>query len=105
MTSKKKRYAQPAAAPATPTRSTTTTREWVIRGIGALAVVQIYAWQSGWWISSLYCILAIILPLMLVLRQLYRASTPADYHRISTWIKWIMLAGILSMLFFRMLPS
>lgn len=39
MTSKKKRYAQPAAAPATPTRSTTTTREWVIRGIGALAVV------------------------------------------------------------------
>jgi hypothetical protein len=39
VTSKKKRYAQPAAAPATPARSATTTREWVIRGIGALAVV------------------------------------------------------------------
>jgi 4-hydroxybenzoate polyprenyltransferase len=78
---------------------------WLVVCIGALAVVQIYAWQSGWWLSSLYCIAFIIVPLVLVLRWLYLAAVPADYHRISTWIKWIMLAGILSMLFFRMLPS
>lgn len=41
MTSKKKRYAQPAAEPAEPAepaRSATTTREWVIRAVGILAV-------------------------------------------------------------------
>ena len=37
MTSKKKRYAPATPEPATPVRSTTT-REWVIRAIGILAV-------------------------------------------------------------------
>ncbi len=39
MTSKKKRYAQPAATPAPPAASETTTREWVIRGIAVVAIV------------------------------------------------------------------
>lgn len=39
MTSKKKRYAQPAAAPSEPARPVrTTTREWTIRGLAILAV-------------------------------------------------------------------
>ena len=38
MTSKKKRYAQPAATPAASTKSSTTAREWVIRVVAILAV-------------------------------------------------------------------
>ena len=40
MTSKKKRYSQPAATPppAKPTRPATTTREWVIRAVAVLVI-------------------------------------------------------------------
>jgi peptidoglycan/LPS O-acetylase OafA/YrhL len=39
MTSKKKRYSRPAAAPPVkPTRKATTTREWVIRAVAVLVI-------------------------------------------------------------------
>lgn len=74
---------------------------WIVVCVALLAVVQLYAWQSGWWISALYSIVLIILPLLYLLRELYKAMIPADYHRLSTFIKLVMLTGILSMLFLK----
>lgn len=76
---------------------------WLVVCMAMLAIVQVYAWQSGWWISVVYCILLLLIPMLVILKKLFRAVTPADYHSISSMIKWVMLAGILSMVFFRFL--
>ena len=70
---------------------------WMVVLIGALIVLQIYVLQNGWWLMALYCILFLILPLIWLLRKLYQAAAPSDYHYISTIIKVIMLIGIVSM--------
>lgn len=77
------------------------TAVWIVVCIAALAIIQLYMWQSGWWVSAVYCILLIILPLILILRLLYKATIPADYHRISSIVKFVMFTGIMSMLFFK----
>lgn len=74
---------------------------WIVVCVGALLIVQLYAWQSGWWISAVYCILLIVLPLVMILRKLYKAVTPLHYHQISSLIKLVMFTGILSMIFFK----
>ena len=74
---------------------------WIVVCIALLAIVQLYAWQSGWWISAVYSIILIILPLVFILKDLYKAVIPPDYHRLSMLIKLVMLTGILSMLFFK----
>ena len=74
---------------------------WIIVLISALAIIQFYVLQFGWWISSLYSFLLIILPLLWVIRKLYLAQNAIEYHRLSTVIKFIMLAGILSIFFFK----
>ena len=76
------------------------TAVWLVVAIAALSIVQLYAWQSGWWWIVLYSVLLTIIPLIIILKKLYDAVTPADYHRLSTGIKLVMLTGILSMLFF-----
>ena len=73
---------------------------WLVVCIAGLLLVQLYAWQLGWWLIAVYALVCIVLPLLLILRKLYRAITPADFHRLSTLIKLVRLAGILSMLFF-----
>ncbi|MBI3883678.1 MAG: UbiA family prenyltransferase [Sphingobacteriales bacterium] len=75
---------------------------WIIVLTGCLAIIQFYALQLGWWLSTAYCCLFIILPLIWVLQKLYIAQTSTDYHKLSTAIKLIMLTGILSMLFFKL---
>ncbi|HJV19987.1 MAG TPA: geranylgeranylglycerol-phosphate geranylgeranyltransferase [Sediminibacterium sp.] len=74
---------------------------WVIVLIAALVILQIYALGLGWWKSVLYALLLIVTPLLMVLRLLFRAAKPEDYHRISSLVKLVMFAGILSMLFFK----
>jgi 4-hydroxybenzoate polyprenyltransferase len=76
------------------------TAVWLVVCIGVLAIVQLYAWQSGWWIISVYSSFLVIAPLIFILRKLYKATLPADYHQLSSMVKFVMLAGILSMLFF-----
>ena len=76
------------------------TAVWLVVAIAALSIVQLYAWQSGWWWIVLYSVLLTILPLVLILKKLYAAATPAEYHQLSTGVKIVMLTGILSMLFF-----
>jgi 4-hydroxybenzoate polyprenyltransferase len=77
------------------------TAVWIVVCMGTLAILQLYAWQSGWWMVSIYCIASIILPLGIILRNLYKASVPADYRKLSSMVKLVMLAGILSMIFFK----
>ncbi|MFN4313343.1 MAG: geranylgeranylglycerol-phosphate geranylgeranyltransferase [Chitinophagaceae bacterium] len=65
-----------------------------------LVTVQVYILQFQWWAAVAYCIFLIILPLILLFVRLLRATTVADFARLSRLTKWIMLTGILSMAFF-----
>ena len=69
--------------------------------IGVLAALQPVLWAQGSTTSmlSLYSICLIILPLGWILLKVFGARAVQDYHRLSTWIKLVMLTGILSMLF------
>jgi 4-hydroxybenzoate polyprenyltransferase len=71
---------------------------WLVVTIAALAIVQLYAWQSGWWYAAVYILLLIMLPSIFLIKKLYEANTHTDYHLLSNIIKIIMLFGITSML-------
>ena len=73
---------------------------WLVVIIAGVAFVQFYVIQLGWWLSAIYSLLTIIIPLIWVLRKLYTAQSPKDFHRLSNAVKLIMLTGILSMIFF-----
>ena len=74
---------------------------WLIVLIALLVVIQVYVLQFRWWWPVVYTAIAIIAPLIYIFLHLYMASVPADFHRLSRWTKFVMLAGILSMIFFR----
>jgi 4-hydroxybenzoate polyprenyltransferase len=74
---------------------------WLVVLIGMIAIVQIYVWQLGWYWSAVYSIVLLIAPLIWALRKLRQAQVPQDYHKLSTVIKLVMLAGLLSMIFFK----
>ncbi|MDP4247999.1 MAG: geranylgeranylglycerol-phosphate geranylgeranyltransferase, partial [Bacteroidota bacterium] len=71
---------------------------WLLVLTGALIVIQFYVIQYSWWMLIAYSVLLLILPLLWILRKLYQAVTPADYHFLSSMIKAVMLTGILSMI-------
>jgi len=75
---------------------------WLVVLIGALSIILFYALQLGWWLTTLYCLLMVILPLTWILRKLYVAQNTQQYHQVSSMIKLVMLSGILSMLFFKL---
>ena len=74
---------------------------WIIVLLSVLVILQFYVLPFGWWLSALYCLLLIILPLVWILLKLFKARSAEDFHRLSTVIKLVMFTGILSMLFFR----
>jgi 4-hydroxybenzoate polyprenyltransferase len=76
---------------------------WLVVLIGSLIVIQFYVLQYRRGFLVLYCILLLIVPLLWILRKLYEARTIADYHSLSSYIKGVMLAGILSMIFIEFL--
>ena len=75
---------------------------WIVVLIGSLIVIDVYILQTGFWIRSMYCFLMIIIPLALILKKIYEAQVVAEFHQISRYIKWVMLLGILSMIFFKL---
>ena len=77
------------------------TAVWLIVLTAALIIIQFYALHFGWWWSVAYCTVTIILPLLWILQKLYKAQVAKDYHHLSNAVKLVMLAGILSMIFFR----
>lgn len=75
---------------------------WLVVLTGGVAILQFYVLQLGWWLSAIYCVLLIIIPLLWILQQLYRAQIASDFSRLSSAIKIVMFTGIVSMVFFRM---
>ena len=73
---------------------------WMVVLIIAISTIQVYVMQFRWWLPVFYSVIAIIIPLLLIFRNLFRARTQEDYHNLSTHIKIVMLTGILSMIFF-----
>lgn len=73
---------------------------WLVVLLAAIAVLQVYVMSYRWWFSIAYSVVFILSPLIVVLRKLYEARDVSDYHRISSWIKFVMLTGILSLVFF-----
>jgi 4-hydroxybenzoate polyprenyltransferase len=73
---------------------------WLIVLILTLVILQFYVLQYKWWWVVGYSIVLIIIPLILILKDLYRANAIADYHQLSSRIKLVMLTGILSLLLF-----
>jgi 4-hydroxybenzoate polyprenyltransferase len=76
------------------------TAVWMGVLISTLAILQIYVLQFGWWPSALYGFFLVILPLLSALQKLRRAYRTRDFAVLSSTTKWIMLSGILSMIFF-----
>ena len=74
---------------------------WLVVLIAILILLQFYALQSQWWFFTIYCVVAVIAPLISAFKKLSKAQTPKEYHEISSLIKIIMFTGILSMVFFR----
>jgi len=73
---------------------------WLIVLIAVLVILQLYVLQFKWWLAIAYSVPAIIFPLLVILFKLRKAVTKAEYHRLSTLTKLVMLTGILSMTFF-----
>lgn len=75
---------------------------WTVVLIASILILQVYVLPYRWWWSILYSIAFIVVPLTWILRSLYRAVSKDDFHKLSGAIKFVMLTGILSMLFFKL---
>lgn len=73
---------------------------WLIALIAILVLVQVYVLQFRWWLPVMYSILLIILPLVYIFFNLFKANSAKDFHSLSNWTKLVMLTGIISMIFF-----
>jgi len=74
---------------------------WLIVLMLAVSVLLVYAILNGWWVAALFALALVVVPLAMILRNLYRALTSAQFHAISSLIKLVMLTGIISMIFFK----
>jgi len=74
---------------------------WLVVLITAVLILFVYAILIGWWWAALFVLILVVAPLVRILRRLYSAVTTADFHAISSWIKLVMLTGIISMVFFK----
>lgn len=75
---------------------------WIIVLIASLIILQLYILQFGWLFAVIYSIALIISPLFYLLSCLLKANTTKSFTKLSAQTKLIMLAGILSMFFFRL---
>ncbi len=73
---------------------------WIIVVMAMLLIIQLYVIPFGWWYTVLYCVGFIIGPLAMVLFTLPKAFTHSHFTKLSAYIKFSMLAGILSIVFF-----
>jgi 4-hydroxybenzoate polyprenyltransferase len=73
---------------------------WVSLLLLLLVGVLVYLLQLNYWVAFLYGFVLILLPLLDWIRRLQKAVTPSDFGKLSRYVKWILLAGILSMVFF-----
>ena len=62
------------------------------------AAIKLYL--AGWQPLSIYTTAALILPVSIWCVYLQRKATSQHYHRASTWIKIIMVLGIMSLIIY-----
>jgi 4-hydroxybenzoate polyprenyltransferase len=74
---------------------------WTVVLTAALVVLQLYILQFGWYAAVAYSVLFVIAPLFFFFLKLVKSTATAEFSLLSAYAKWIMLAGILSMIFFR----
>ena len=73
---------------------------WFVVLLLLLVILQLYVLQFEWWWAVVYCVALLIIPVAFLLQQLRQAQHSGHFHRLSNYIKLVMLAGILSMVFF-----
>lgn len=74
--------------------------------VGGLVFIQPVLWQRnvpGSRVLSVYSILLIMVPLLWIIRKIFNTNAAEEYHRLSSYIKGVMLTGILSMIFIQYL--
>ena len=76
------------------------TTVWMFVLMAALAILQLYVLQFGWWPAIAYSIILVILPLFQIFLRLRRANNSKEFAVLSNLTKLVMLTGILSMIFF-----
>jgi 4-hydroxybenzoate polyprenyltransferase len=72
---------------------------WMVVLIVSLVITQVYVIQFGWWLSATYVFGFVVLPLLLIFKKLPGAYTNQHFSELSRQVKWVMLLGILSMIF------
>jgi 4-hydroxybenzoate polyprenyltransferase len=76
---------------------------WTVVLLAVLVILQLYVLQfpKPWWFAIAYNTVFVIAPLAYLLFKLPEASAVKDFSRLSDLSKLVMLAGIVSMIFFR----
>jgi 4-hydroxybenzoate polyprenyltransferase len=74
---------------------------WLIVLIAAVLVLFVYAILLKWLVAACFVLVLVVVPLVMILRKLYSAVSASQFHSISTWIKLVMLTGIISMIFLK----
>lgn len=75
---------------------------WMIVLGGAVLILTVYTVQINWWWMAVYLFATVLLPLFQVYRKLGKSNSPMDFGMVSRLLKWIMLTGILSMVFYKL---
>ena len=73
---------------------------WLVMLCVLVVITLIYVLQFRWYLFSIYLAFPVIFMMVVAFLRLFRARDTNDYHKLSSYLKWIMLAGISSMLFF-----
>ena len=74
---------------------------WSVVLLAGLVILQLYVLQLGWWWAIAYSVPFIIAPVIYLIFRLSRSYKPRDFNYLSGVCKFILLTGILSMIFFR----
>jgi 4-hydroxybenzoate polyprenyltransferase len=78
---------------------------WLTVIFCCLVVLQVYALQLQWWWFTAYTFVALIFPIAVVSLRVVKSEGTRDWTFVSRMVKGVMLAGILSMLFFKWYKS
>lgn len=73
---------------------------WLVVVLALLVVLQVYVFRFGWWWAMVYSVIFIMAPFIIIFQRLFKANNKSDYHQLSKLTKFVMLTGILSMIFF-----
>jgi 4-hydroxybenzoate polyprenyltransferase len=74
---------------------------WMVVLAAAVLILVVYTLQIHWWWMAIFMAIAVFLPSLLFMHRVKEALRPADFAKHSRLLKGIMLAGIVSMVFFK----